>query len=100
VVEKDGQRAAGAWTADDAARLDRLVRSAHASGLWIRFYTLDGASDADADANGWFAPYNFGGLDAAQARWDAAIRAGADFVATDQYEAFAQRLAEMRGPVR
>lgn len=100
VVEKEGQRAAGAWTADDAARLDQLVHSAHAAGLWIRFYTLDGSSDADADAHGWFASYNFGSLDAAATRWQASIRAGVDFVATDQYEAFAQRLTVERGPVR
>ncbi len=100
VVEKDGQRAAGSWTADEEARLNHLVHAAHAAGLWIRFYTLDGTSDADADANGWFGSYNFGSLDAVQTRWRAAIRAGVDFIATDQYEAFAQRVAETRGKVR
>jgi hypothetical protein len=55
--------------------------------LWIRFYTLNG-HDA-AGSQGWHAGYNFGSLAAAQVRWRAARDAGVDFIATDQYEAFA-----------
>ena len=91
VIEAGGPRKAGDWTPADRARLDRVVRRAHDSGLWIRFYTLNGHA---ADANrGWSDSYNFGSLDAARARWRAAIDARIDFVATDQYEDFARELA-------
>ena len=53
-------------------------------GLWIRFYTLNG--HRPDDSLGWTASYNFGSVDAARARWNAAIAAGVDFIATDQYE--------------
>ena len=48
---------------------------------------------------GWTPGYNFGTLDAVRTRWAAAVRAGVDFVATDQYEAFAttrQSMPEFR----
>ncbi len=92
VVERGGQRKAEAWTAADRSRLKALVDRAHTLGLWIRFYTLDGfAPDAD---KGWTASYNFDSVSAARARWQAAIEAGVDFVATDQYELFAQTLKQ------
>jgi glycerophosphoryl diester phosphodiesterase len=87
-VEPEGQPAAGQWTADDERRLHRLVDAAHAGELWIRFYTLNGHDPADTSV-GWTPGYNFGTLDAVRTRWAAAVRAGVDFVATDQYEAFA-----------
>ena len=34
---------------------------------------------------GWSPGYNFGSIDAAESRWRAAIDAGVDFIATDQY---------------
>ena len=86
-MEDGGQRNAGDWTPADAARLQSLVRAAHAKGLWIRFYTLNG--HAESDALGWTPSYNFGSLPQARLRWQAAIEAGVDFIATDQYEAFA-----------
>jgi hypothetical protein len=89
VVEEGGQQYAGEWTAADDRRLRRLVDNAHRLGLWIRFYTLNG-HDPGA-ANGWTASYNFGSKAALDLRWDAAIRAGVDFIATDQYEGFAAR---------
>ena len=85
-VEPEGQRAAGEWTREDAARLAALVSDAHSHGLWIRFYTLNGHADGEA---GRTASYNFGSLAAVTARWAAAASAGVDFIATDQYEAFA-----------
>lgn len=85
VVEKGGQRHAGAWTAADDARLRALVEHAHENHLWIRFYTLDGATQHQEDCNGWFRGYNFGSLAAAEMRWRAAQRAGVDYIATDQY---------------
>jgi len=88
VVEPDGQRQAGEWTPEDASRLQALMARAHAAGLWVRMWTLNGSDDDTRVANGWSAGYNFGSLEAVQLRWQAAIDAGVDFVATDQYELF------------
>jgi hypothetical protein len=95
VVEPEGQPKSGAWTAGDEARLESVVRTAHDAGLWIRFYTLNGHDPADV-SGGWSASYNFGSLDAARERWRAAIKAGVDFVAVDQYEDFATVLRPSR----
>jgi hypothetical protein len=89
-VEDGGQRKAGAWTPEDEAKLQDIVKRAHANGYWIRFYTLNGHTP---EANqGWSPGYNFGSMDAAVERWKACIRAKVDFVATDQYEEFAALL--------
>lgn len=90
VVERGGQAEAGAWTMEDAARLRSIVTRAHTQGLLLRFYTLNGHA-ADA-SQGWSAGYNFGSLDAVRARWRAAIDAGVNFIATDQYEEMAKNL--------
>jgi len=90
-IEPDGQPKAGAWTPEDEQRLTTAVKAAHAAGLWIRYYTLDGYDPADP-SGGWGASYNFGSLDAVRTRWRAAIRAGVDFVAVNQYEEFAREL--------
>lgn len=92
VVEPEGQPKAGPWTTEDEGRLTSAVRGAHAAGLWIRFYTLNGHAPADSTLYGWSESYNFGSLSAATERWRAAIRAGADFIAVDQYEDFAKVL--------
>jgi len=89
VVEAGGPPRAGRWTAADRRRLDALVTRAHDAGLWIRFYTLNGHSPNN---EGWADGYNFGSTSRVAARWRAAIDAGVDFVATDQYEAFADAL--------
>jgi hypothetical protein len=86
VVEAGGQQHAGAWTEADDQRLRALVQHAHHNGLWIRFYTLDGATEKEESCNGWFHGYNFGSLPAAEQRWRAAQQAGVDYVASDQYE--------------
>lgn len=86
VVEEGGQQHAGAWTAADDKRLRALVRHAHDQHLWIRFYTLDGATQKEESCNGWFRSYNFGSLPAAEERWRAAQQAGVDYIASDQYE--------------
>lgn len=90
-AEPGGQREAGAWTPEEAARLRALVADAHAHGLWIRFYTLNGHA---GPREGWTNSYNFGSLDAAQVRWRAAADAGVDFIATDQYAELASLLAQ------
>ena len=94
VVEPGGQQHAGAWTADKMHRLQALIEHAHANGLWIRFYTLDGATEDELSCHGWFHSYNFGNLAAAQERWRAAVAAGADYIASDQYELLADQIRE------
>jgi hypothetical protein len=89
-VEEGGQPNAGDWTAADGVRLRSLVGYAHAMGYWIRFYTLDGFTPEEGRANGWFASYNFGGSKAVAARWQAAIDAGVNLIATDQYESLSK----------
>jgi len=93
-IEPEGQRKAGEWTSEDEQRLTRAVRAAHDGGLWIRFYTLDGYDPADP-SGGWSPNYNVGSIDAVRTRWRAAIRAGVDFVAVDQYEEFARELKSL-----
>lgn len=93
-VEPAGQNHAGVWTPESETRLRGLVRAAHDAGLWIRFYTLNGHDPADT-SGGWSPGYNFGSEAAARERWRAAIRAGVDFIAVDQYELFAATLHGM-----
>ena len=83
-MEEGGQTQAADWTSADDRRLRSLVEYAHRLGHWIRFYTLDGFEPADGQ--GWDAGYNFGSRDAVLSRWKAALAAGVDFIATDQYE--------------
>lgn len=87
-VEEGGQRHAGEWTPAKAERLKALVDHAHQMGYWIRFYTLDGF--APGTGKGWFSDYNFGSLEAAQIRWKAAIQAGVNLIASDEYELLAK----------
>lgn len=94
VVEEGGQRRAGDWTAADERRLHALVRHAHQLGFWVRFYTLNGLTPAEDQ--GWSGGYNFGSREAVLSRWKAAINAGVDFIATDQYEDLAKVIAEER----
>ena len=90
VIEPEGQNHAAEWSDRDAHRLLESVNAAHQAGLWIRFYTLNGHPVADTERLGLTPGYNFGSLEAARIRWRAAIAAGVDFIATDQYEEFAQ----------
>jgi len=93
-VEAGGPSAAGPWSGAGEARLRALVSRAHALGLWIRFYTLNGYPPGEG--LGWSDSYNFGSPAAVQARWQAVMEAGVDFVATDQYEALADALKRRR----
>lgn len=95
-VEAGGQTRAGAWTPEDAARLESLVRNAHARGYWIRFYSLNGHGPLAVPQYGWSPAYNFGSSDAVKIRWRAAYEAGADFIATDQYEEASAFLKSLR----
>jgi hypothetical protein len=100
VVERGGPRKAGSWTAQEEFRLRQLVTRAHELGLWIRFYTLDGLADRDLRRNGWDKGYNFGSREKASLRWRAAISAGVDFIATDQYEDLAALVKARVAPER
>lgn len=83
-VEEGGQPRAGDWTEAENSRLQALVDHAHKLGFWIRFYTLDGF--ATEDDQGWGNAYNFGSHQAVQLRWKAALDAGVNLIASDQYE--------------
>jgi hypothetical protein len=91
VIEEGGPERAGDWLVAEGQRLTALVSRARALGLWVRFYTLNGHEPAAG--RGWTAAYNFGSPVAVEPRWRAAIAAGVDFIATDQYEDFASVLA-------
>jgi hypothetical protein len=97
-VERGGQAKAGPWTADDDRRLRGIVARAHEMGLWVRFYTLNG--HPPGQGQGWTESYNFGSLDAGRERLKAAIGAGVEFIATDQYEELAGLLADRGSRVR
>ena len=86
VVEAGGPANAGSWTTEKNERLMELVSYAQKQGLWIRFYTLDGATPAELSCHGWFRSYNFGSRAAVDLRWRAAVNAHVDYIATDQYE--------------
>jgi len=87
VVEEGGQHQAGDWTAADDRRLRALVDHAHKLGYWIRFYTLDGFGPGED--RGWGNAYNFGSHEAVMARWKAALAAGVNLIASNQYEELA-----------
>jgi hypothetical protein len=83
-VEEGGQSRAGDWTPAEDQRLRAIVEHAHQLGFWIRFYTFDGFTPGED--KGWGKDYNFGSKEAVAIRWKAAIAAGVNFIATDQYE--------------
>ena len=91
-VEEGGEPGAGDWTPADNDRLRSLVNHAHNMGYWVRFYALDGF--APAEDQGWGNTYNFGSREAVTLRWKAAIAAGVNFIATNQYEALAPYLQQ------
>jgi hypothetical protein len=87
-VEQGGQHQAGDWTPQDDRRLHALVDYAHKLGYWIRFYTLDGF--VEGEDKGWGDGYNFGSHSAVITRWKAAVAAGVNLIASDQYEDLAK----------
>jgi hypothetical protein len=90
VIEAAGQPKTGLWNEAANERLKQFVAVAHRHGLWIRFYTLDGATPAEQAQNGWSPNYNFPSAAAARIRWQAAIQAGVDYLASDEYELVSQ----------
>ena len=87
VVERGGPTLAGDWTAEDETRLRTLIDRIHQAGFQARFYCLNGGRPGVVGL-----PYAFKDAEAASLRWKAAARAGADFVATDDYEAIMKAL--------
>ncbi len=92
MVEPEAKDAAGAWTPEKEARLNAIVKHAHKMGYLVSFWVLDGVDAETGKRQGWSPKYNFGSLEAASIRWKAALKAGADFISTDQYEEVAKIL--------
>ncbi|MDX2270248.1 MAG: hypothetical protein NW208_19255 [Bryobacter sp.] len=67
-----------------------FVKQAHAKGLWVRVYTINGAGEEESAQNGWGRGYMAGGREAAEKLWEEFTAAGVDYIATDEYERFAQ----------
>jgi hypothetical protein len=83
-VEKGGETGAGEWTAASEARLKQFVDYGHRLGYFVGFYCLDGYTEAENQ--GWDKDYNFGAKEKVMPRWQAAVRAHADLISTDQME--------------
>jgi hypothetical protein len=72
------------WNAATEARIKKFVDYGHRLGYLVSFYETNGFTDSENQ--GWTPEYNFGSKEAARLRWNALIKAHADFIATDQYE--------------
>jgi hypothetical protein len=83
-VEKGGETKAGEWTKASDARLKKFVDYGHRLGYFVAVYCLDGYTEAENQ--GWDKDYNFGSKEKVAPRWQAAVRAHADFISTDQVE--------------
>jgi hypothetical protein len=87
-IEKGGETRAGEWTKESEARLKKFVDYGHKLGYLVGFYCLNGYTAAEDQ--GWDKSYNFGSKDKVMPRWQAAVRAHADFISTDQVEEVAK----------
>jgi hypothetical protein len=83
-IEKGGETKAGEWTKESEARLKKFVDYGHRLGYFVSLYCLDGYTEAENQ--GWDKDYNFGSKEKVMIRWQAAVRAHADFISTDQME--------------
>ena len=92
MVETGSKDAVGEWNQEKEARLDAIVKYAHSMGYLVSVWNLDGIDPESCKQRGWSAKYNFGSLDVAKIRWKAAVKAGVDFIGTDQYEEVAKVL--------
>jgi hypothetical protein len=93
-VEKGGITRAGEWTKESEARLKQFVDHGHKLGYLVGLYCLNGYTAAEDQ--GWDKSYNFGSREKAMARWQAAVRAHADFISTDQVEEVAKVIKTAR----
>jgi hypothetical protein len=87
-IELCGPKHGNDWSPAADARLKKFVERGHSLGYLVSFYSVNGFTE---DQNqGWTAEFNFGSHEAAMRRWNAAVNAHADFIATDQYEDLAK----------
>lgn len=93
-VEKGGETGAGDWTPESEARLKKFVDYGHRLGYFVAFYCLDGYTEAEN--KGWDKDYNFGSKEKVMPRWQAVVRAHADFISTDQMEDLAAVIKSSR----
>ena len=93
-VEKGGETGAGEWTKASEARIKKFVDYGHRMGYFVAFYCLDGFSEAED--MGWDKGYNFGSKEKVLPRWQALVRAHADFISTDQVEDLANVIKASR----
>ncbi len=89
-VELCGPEHGKDWSTATEARVKKFVDYGHRLGYLVSFYSINGFTEQEN--HGWTAEFNFGSRDAALMRWNAAIKAHADFIATDQYEELAKVL--------
>ncbi len=87
-IELCGPERGADWNAASDARVKKFVNYGHSLGYLVSFYSINGFTDQQN--LGWTAEFNFGSQEAALLRWNAAINAHADFIATDQYEELAK----------
>jgi hypothetical protein len=87
-VELCGPTHGNEWSAATAARVKKFVEYGHNLGYLVGFYHINGFSPEQNQ--GWTDEYNFGSHETAMLRWNAALEAHADFIATDQYEDLAK----------
>ena len=99
MVESGSKDAVGEWNQEKQARLNAIVKYAHSMGYLVSVWNLDGIAPEACKQNGWGAKYNFGSLEVAKIRWNAAVKAGVDFIGTDQYEDAAKVLKGARVPL-
>ncbi len=92
-IEPGKKSEAGEWTSQKQARLQAFVNYAHKMGYLVSLWNEDGTDADTAKKMGWAPKYNFGSLEAAEARWKAMIKAKVDFIATDQAEEAAKAIA-------
>jgi len=83
-IEKGGETKAAEWNKASEARLKKFVDYGHRLGYYVGIYCLDGYTQAENQ--GWDKDYNFGSKEKVAQRWQAAVRAHADFISTDQVE--------------
>ncbi len=93
-IELCGKDHANDWSDAARTRLKKFVDHGHRLGYLVGFYSINGFTDEENQ--GWTAEFNFGSREAALRRWNAAIAAHADFIATDQYEDVARAINASR----
>lgn len=87
-IELCGPEHGNDWTPATESRVKKFVEYGHSLGYLVGFYSINGFTERQNQ--GWTAEFNFGTPEAALLRWNAAIKAHADFIATDQYEDLAK----------